>query len=93
MGPSYAVFMNSPYVTDKGLRFIDSMKPIRMNKKNQMEQKRVFLERVENKDEDLNISNYRVDLDDYLEIVKLAIEEELVLGICIKFTLIYISAP
>ncbi|EAH3480182.1 hypothetical protein D5V46_15415, partial [Listeria monocytogenes] len=63
MGPSYAVFMNSPYVTDKGLRFIDSMKPIRMNKKNQMEQKRVFLERVENKDEDLNISNYRVDLD------------------------------
>ncbi|EAD3848604.1 hypothetical protein D4D33_14820, partial [Listeria monocytogenes] len=77
MGPSYAVFMNSPYVTDKGLRFIDSMKPIRMNKKNQMEQKRVFLERVENKDEDLNISNYRVDLDDYLEIVKLAIEEEL----------------
>ncbi|EGP9537542.1 hypothetical protein I1C72_003083, partial [Listeria monocytogenes] len=76
MGPSYAVFMNSPYVTDKGLRFIDSMKPIRMNKKNQMEQKRVFLERVENKDEDLNISNYRVDLDDYLEIVKLAIEEE-----------------
>ncbi|HEM0164612.1 TPA: hypothetical protein U0S33_003065, partial [Listeria monocytogenes] len=81
MGPSYAVFMNSPYVTDKGLRFIDSMKPIRMNKKNQMEQKRVFLERVENKDEDLNISNYRVDLDDYLEIVKLAIEEELVLGI------------
>ncbi|HDU6319309.1 TPA: hypothetical protein RFY59_003053, partial [Listeria monocytogenes] len=68
MGPSYAVFMNSPYVTDKGLRFIDSMKPIRMNKKNQMEQKRVFLERVENKDEDLNISNYRVDLDDYLEI-------------------------
>ncbi|EAF3753787.1 TPA: hypothetical protein MPX29_003009, partial [Listeria monocytogenes] len=69
MGPSYAVFMNSPYVTDKGLRFIDSMKPIRMNKKNQMEQKRVFLERVENKDEDLNISNYRVDLDDYLEIV------------------------
>ncbi|EIW6168162.1 hypothetical protein MF448_001465, partial [Listeria monocytogenes] len=73
MGPSYAVFMNSPYVTDKGLRFIDSMKPIRMNKKNQMEQKRVFLERVENKDEDLNISNYRVDLDDYLEIVKLAI--------------------
>ncbi|EAG2125327.1 hypothetical protein BBY18_15625, partial [Listeria monocytogenes] len=67
MGPSYAVFMNSPYVTDKGLRFIDSMKPIRMNKKNQMEQKRVFLERVENKDEDLNISNYRVDLDDYLE--------------------------
>ncbi|EAK9013671.1 hypothetical protein E5483_14360, partial [Listeria monocytogenes] len=65
--------MNSPYVTDKGLRFIDSMKPIRMNKKNQMEQKRVFLERVENKDEDLNISNYRVDLDDYLEIVKLAI--------------------
>ncbi|HFK1098382.1 TPA: hypothetical protein ACGX1C_003105, partial [Listeria monocytogenes] len=85
MGPSYAVFMNSPYVTDKGLRFIDSMKPIRMNKKNQMEQKRVFLERVENKDEDLNISNYRVDLDDYLEIVKLAIEEELVLGICIKY--------
>ncbi|EAF1170088.1 hypothetical protein CG075_14530, partial [Listeria monocytogenes] len=84
MGPSYAVFMNSPYVTDKGLRFIDSMKPLRMNKKNQMEQKRVFLERVENKDEDLNISNYRVDLDDYLEIVKLAIEEELVLGICIK---------
>ncbi|HAK1562043.1 TPA: hypothetical protein H1042_003054, partial [Listeria monocytogenes] len=79
MGPSYAVFMNSPYVTDKGLRFIDSMKPLRMNKKNQMEQKRVFLERVENKDEDLNISNYRVDLDDYLEIVKLAIEEELVL--------------
>ncbi|EAE9275959.1 hypothetical protein OC213_002968, partial [Listeria monocytogenes] len=77
MGPSYAVFMNSPYVTDKGLRFIDSMKPLRMNKKNQMEQKRVFLERVENKDEDLNISNYRVDLDDYLEIVKLAIEEEL----------------
>ncbi|EAE3340552.1 hypothetical protein E5868_15240, partial [Listeria monocytogenes] len=74
MGPSYAVFMNSPYVTDKGLRFIDSMKPLRMNKKNQMEQKRVFLERVENKDEDLNISNYRVDLDDYLEIVKLAIE-------------------
>ncbi|EAG7686205.1 hypothetical protein BLI55_15245, partial [Listeria monocytogenes] len=73
MGPSYAVFMNSPYVTDKGLRFIDSMKPLRMNKKNQMEQKRVFLERVENKDEDLNISNYRVDLDDYLEIVKLAI--------------------
>ncbi|EAD3252500.1 hypothetical protein EBB09_15185, partial [Listeria monocytogenes] len=68
MGPSYAVFMNSPYVTDKGLRFIDSMKPLRMNKKNQMEQKRVFLERVENKDEDLNISNYRVDLDDYLEI-------------------------
>ncbi|EAC4347273.1 hypothetical protein ELU04_14800, partial [Listeria monocytogenes] len=85
MGPSYAVFMNSPYVTDKGLRFIDSMKPLRMNKKNQMEQKRVFLERVENKDEDLNISNYRVDLDDYLEIVKLAIEEELVLGICIKY--------
>ncbi|EAF9600956.1 hypothetical protein HXA61_00670 [Listeria monocytogenes] len=33
MGPSYAVFMNSPYVTDKGLRFIDSMKPLRMNKK------------------------------------------------------------
>lgn len=79
----------SAIITDKGFVFINQMeqlnKPIRMNKENQYKQLQIFLERVEAHDKDLTTPNSRVKEADYFDLVKYAIDSNLVKGLAVKY--------
>lgn len=79
----------SVIITDKGFEFIERMeqlsKPIRMNRENRYKQLQIFLERVESNDKDLATPNSRVREADYFDLVKYAIDSNLVKGLAVKY--------
>ncbi|MFT0189763.1 hypothetical protein ACI3E5_08960 [Candidatus Enterococcus avicola] len=76
-------------ITDKGYALIEqiseSNKPIRMNRENRYKQLQIFLKRLDDQDDDLRTPNYRVREIDYFDLIKYAIDSNLVKGIAIKY--------
>lgn len=82
-GPS--INAENAIITKDGFDFIEKIeqlkKPIRMNRKNRYEQLQLFLQRVEEGETDLEIPNSRVNKNDYYDLIKQAIDQELIKGI------------
>ncbi|MDN3119143.1 hypothetical protein P0E62_05835 [Enterococcus faecalis] len=76
-------------ITDKGYAFIEqiseSNKPIKMNRENRYKQLQIFLKRLDDQDDDLRNPNKRVREIDYYDLIKYAIDSNLVKGIAIKY--------
>ena len=69
-------------ITDKGYAFINQIgeadKPIKMNRENRYKQLQIFLKRLDDHDADLRTPNYRVQEIDYYDLIKYAIDSNLV---------------
>ena len=76
-------------ITDKGYAFINQIgeadKPIKMNRENRYKQLQIFLKRLDDHDADLRTPNYRVQEIDYYDLIKYAIDSNLVKGIAIRY--------
>lgn len=83
------VYGASVFLTNKGEVFLKQLlekeKPIRMTAKNSHEQMQIFLERVEDNDDELEIPNDRVRKKDYFDLANEAISMELVKGLSIQY--------
>lgn len=83
------VYGASVFLTNKGevylKQLLEEEKPIRMTAKNSHEQMQIFLERVEDNDDELQIPNDRVREKDYFDLANEAISTGLVRGLSIKY--------
>ncbi|MBC1212477.1 hypothetical protein [Listeria booriae] len=86
-GPNLS--LSNANITDTGYAFLHEMeaqeKPIRMSSKNKYIQLQVFLERVDDADNNLEKPNPRVRTADYYELISYAIKKKLVTGLVIKY--------
>ena len=56
-----------------------------MNRENRYKQLQIFLKRLDDHDADLRTPNYRVQEIDYYDLIKYAIDSNLVKGIAIRY--------
>lgn len=80
---------NQAIITKYGYDFIKEVsiqnKPLRMNRKNHHEQLQIFLQRLDHGEKDLEKTNPRVREVDYYDLIKFAINQNLVSGLDIYY--------